>query len=277
MQMYTKLRPGVREFLRRAAEKFELWIHTNGNIAYASTVVQFLDPGGSLFENRIIAQGADRVEEMRADQPKALERGLEAREPITAVVDDSYAVWQAHSSSLVAVERYLYFPSTRISQGTRGQTLLEKNRDEDPKAGTLMVILGLLENMHSTVFAALKNPPVDTHHLQSNHKSTLPPWDVRFVLSKQRQKVLRGVNIVFSRIWPMEQDPKTHELWITARAFGAKCSTAIGPGVTHLVAADGSTEKAMAAKAAGIAVVSPLWLKGCCLLWRRLDEKKYPV
>jgi len=30
MQMYTKLRPGVREFLRRTAEKFELWIHTNG-------------------------------------------------------------------------------------------------------------------------------------------------------------------------------------------------------------------------------------------------------
>lgn len=30
MQMYTKLRPGIREFLRRTAEKFELWIHTNG-------------------------------------------------------------------------------------------------------------------------------------------------------------------------------------------------------------------------------------------------------
>jgi hypothetical protein len=30
MQMYTKLRPGVREFLSRTATKFELWIHTNG-------------------------------------------------------------------------------------------------------------------------------------------------------------------------------------------------------------------------------------------------------
>jgi hypothetical protein len=29
--MWTKLRPGVREFLQRASEKFELWIHTNGN------------------------------------------------------------------------------------------------------------------------------------------------------------------------------------------------------------------------------------------------------
>ena len=29
--MWTKLRPGVREFLTAAAQYFELWIHTNGN------------------------------------------------------------------------------------------------------------------------------------------------------------------------------------------------------------------------------------------------------
>lgn len=29
--MWTKLRPGVREFLSSADEFFELWIHTNGN------------------------------------------------------------------------------------------------------------------------------------------------------------------------------------------------------------------------------------------------------
>lgn len=29
-QMYTKLRPGVREFLTHASRYFQLWIHTNG-------------------------------------------------------------------------------------------------------------------------------------------------------------------------------------------------------------------------------------------------------
>ena len=29
--MWTKLRPGIREFLSAAAQSFELWIHTNGN------------------------------------------------------------------------------------------------------------------------------------------------------------------------------------------------------------------------------------------------------
>lgn len=35
MGMWTKLRPGVREFLRRAAERFELWIYTAGSKPYA--------------------------------------------------------------------------------------------------------------------------------------------------------------------------------------------------------------------------------------------------
>lgn len=35
VSMWTKLRPGVREFLRRAAERFELWIYTAGSKAYA--------------------------------------------------------------------------------------------------------------------------------------------------------------------------------------------------------------------------------------------------
>lgn len=235
-----------------------------------------LDPTGAFFSGRIIAQGAERIEDMRADQPKALEHGLEAREAITAVVDDSYAVWQAHSGSLVTIERYLYFPSTRTPAAARGQTLLEKNRDEDPIAGMLMHVLARLEQMHSDVLNALSNP-ASAEPPHSQEEQALLAWDVRRVLSTQRKKILQGVNIVFSRVIPLEVDPKTHELWQMAEAFGAKCSTAVGPGVTHLVAADGGTEKAAAARVAGVAVVSPHWLRGCCLLWKRLDERQFPV
>jgi hypothetical protein len=35
MGMWTKLRPGVRDFLRRAAQHFELWIYTAGSKPYA--------------------------------------------------------------------------------------------------------------------------------------------------------------------------------------------------------------------------------------------------
>jgi hypothetical protein len=37
--MWTKLRPGVREFLRRAAARFELWVYTAGSRSYAEVCV----------------------------------------------------------------------------------------------------------------------------------------------------------------------------------------------------------------------------------------------
>jgi hypothetical protein len=56
IKMWTKLRPGVHSFLLGAARYYQLWIHTNGNRAYADCVVRLLDPRGELFGDRIIAQ-----------------------------------------------------------------------------------------------------------------------------------------------------------------------------------------------------------------------------
>lgn len=75
--MWTKLRPGVHQFLQRASPLFEFWIHTNGNAAYAAAMVQLLDPTGELFGTRIIAQGVAGQEEAAAAQSKRLMKGLE--------------------------------------------------------------------------------------------------------------------------------------------------------------------------------------------------------
>ncbi len=42
-----------------------------GNKSYAAAVTKLLDPTGELFEQRVIAQGADRADEMQADQAKS--------------------------------------------------------------------------------------------------------------------------------------------------------------------------------------------------------------
>jgi hypothetical protein len=39
---------------------------------YAGCIARLLDPGGAFFGDRIIAQGADRAEEMVPDQAKSL-------------------------------------------------------------------------------------------------------------------------------------------------------------------------------------------------------------
>ena len=42
-----------------------------GNKSYAAAVTRVLDPMGQLFGDRVIAQGAERAEEMQADQAKS--------------------------------------------------------------------------------------------------------------------------------------------------------------------------------------------------------------
>jgi hypothetical protein len=61
--------------------------------------------------------------------PPALHlQGLAEREAITVIVDDSHSVWSQHRHNLVAVERYVYFPSSRASLGLKGPSLLDANR-----------------------------------------------------------------------------------------------------------------------------------------------------
>ncbi len=53
--MWTKLRPGVRAFLRRASELFELHVCTMGDRSYAEQMAALLDPRRTLFAERIVS------------------------------------------------------------------------------------------------------------------------------------------------------------------------------------------------------------------------------
>lgn len=88
--------------------------------------MEVLDPSGQLFRQRIIAQG--QPAEALVDKSKHLMEGLEGREAVAVVVDDSSSVWAAHSENLLAVERYVFFPSSRRQLRMPGQSLLELHR-----------------------------------------------------------------------------------------------------------------------------------------------------
>jgi hypothetical protein len=72
--MWTKLRPGVREMLRRASQRFELWIHTAGSRSYAAAMAELL--GAHYFGQRIIAQ-QDGAEELQVGLRRVHARVLE--------------------------------------------------------------------------------------------------------------------------------------------------------------------------------------------------------
>jgi RNA polymerase II C-terminal domain phosphatase-like 3/4 len=136
----------------------------------------------------------------------------------------------------------------------------------------LAVALRVLLAVHGGVFAALAVPP---RRLPSGD-AVAPNWDARAVLGTERARVLAGCRIAFSRVVPLGAPPAEHPLWRLAERLGAACATAVGAGTTHVVAAPGPpTDKVLAARAAGAAVVSPGWLQCSATLWRRADEAHF--
>jgi RNA polymerase II C-terminal domain phosphatase-like 3/4 len=136
----------------------------------------------------------------------------------------------------------------------------------------LAVTSQVLQRVHTAVFGAADVLKTRVAPDQQ------PPWDIRKVVPRLRRSVLRGVQLVFSRVIPLDQPPHTHALWQLAESFGAKCSKQFVPGVTtHVVAREAGTEKVSLARAAGAAVVSQRWLEASCILWQRANEREFGV
>ncbi|KAK9799003.1 hypothetical protein WJX73_002493 [Symbiochloris irregularis] len=258
-------------FTERASLFFQLWIHTNGNRTYALAIAELLDPTGELFQGRVIAQGAE--DGAATTTTKRLMQGLEDLESIALVVDDTSSVWHHHADSLLTVERYVFFPSSKQALGMTGDSFLESRRDEHGEHGMLMMALQVLMRVHIRVFRNLSDPSWHARALED--AATQPPWDARVGLRTERAKVLQGTVVMFSGFTPVSMRPEEHHLWIMAESFGARCTSAKADDVTHLVARQGGTEKVFWAGQMKKWVVSKGWLECSCVLWKRAAETDY--
>jgi hypothetical protein len=80
-------------------------------------------------------------------------------------------------------------------------------------------------------------------------------------------QVLAGVQLVFSRVIPLETNPRQHPLWVLAEQYGATCSQQCTPDTTHVVAMNQGTESGYADSSfllhlANIAAQAPSTCKG---------------
>ncbi|KAG0411526.1 hypothetical protein HPB47_011354 [Ixodes persulcatus] len=79
-----------------------------------------------------------------------------------------------------------------------------------------------------------------------------------------------------SELW--SQEPEKSRAWQTARALGARVSSDLCPGVTHLVAARPGTAKVnRARRTRQLHVVSPAWLWCCAERWEHVHEALFPL
>ncbi|XP_057496694.1 RNA polymerase II C-terminal domain phosphatase-like 3 isoform X2 [Actinidia eriantha] len=244
MGMWTKLRPGIWNFLEKASKLYELHLYTMGNKLYATEMAKLLDPNGVLFAGRVISRGDDNDlfdGDERVPKNKDLD-GVLGMESGVVIVDDSVRVWPHNKLNLIVVERYIYFPCSRRQFGLAGPSLLEIDHDERPEEGTLASSLAVIERIHQNFFS---------------HRS-LDEADVRNILASEQRKILAGCRIVFSRVFPVgETNPHLHPLWQTAEQFGAVCTNQIDEQVTHVVANSLGTDKVNWALSTGRFVVHP--------------------
>lgn len=263
MGLWTKLRPGIWNFLERASKLFELHIYTMGNKMYATEIAKVLDPTGTLFAGRVISRGDDNPVDGFQMVPKSKDLdGVLGMESGVVIIDDSLKVWPYNKQSLIVVERYTYFPCSRRQFGLSGPSLLEIDHDERVKDGTLASSLSVIERVHEKFFS----------HCNLNDA------DVRNILSSEQRKILKGCRIVFSRIFPVEEaNPHLHPLWQTAEQFGAVCTNQIDEQVTHVVANLRGTDKVTWALSTGRFVVQPGWVEASALLYRRAKEHEFVV
>ncbi|KXZ47957.1 hypothetical protein GPECTOR_31g319 [Gonium pectorale] len=287
--LWLKLRPGARAFLSRASERFELWARTRQGRPYADALVELLDPSQQLFGSRVVAQGV---------LAKRLLSALDARAPVAAVLDTPDAAWmgEALGGSLLPVPPYSYFAyrpcsaaggAALAASGMAGRSLLEVDRDECPERGVLAAALPLLESLHGRVITAHSSPspasaqpptPASSGAGSAGSGPSLEPWDVRRVLREQRERVLAGAHICFSRVFAGGAAAAArHPLWRLAEACGAVCSASVSESTTHVVSTSGATEKALWAQQNGRFVVYPSWLECSCYMWRKADEALFLV
>ncbi|XP_047330616.1 RNA polymerase II C-terminal domain phosphatase-like 3 [Impatiens glandulifera] len=264
MGMWTKLRPGIWNFLEKASKLFELHLYTMGNKLYATEMAKLLDPKGVLFSGRVMSRGdePDSIDgEPRAAKIKDLD-GVLGMESAVVIIDDSIRVWPHNKLNLIVVERYIYFPCSRRQFGLLGPSLLEIDHDERPENGTLASSLGVIERIHKNFFS---------HH-------SLDDADVRAILASEQKKILAGCRVMFSRIFPVgEANPHLHPLWMTAEQFGAVCTNHIDDQVTHVVAHSPGTDKVNWALSRGRFVVHPGWVEASALLYRRANEHDFAI
>ncbi|XP_021858055.2 RNA polymerase II C-terminal domain phosphatase-like 4 isoform X3 [Spinacia oleracea] len=258
IRMMTKLRPYVRTFLQEASNMFEMYIYTMGERAYAIEMAKLLDPGNVYFNSRVIS---------KADCTRRHQKGLDVvlgKDSAVLILDDTEAVWQRHKDNLILMERYHYFSSSCRQFGFNCKSLSELKGDENEADGALATVLGVLKKIHSNFF----NP---------EHGDDFAARDVRQVLRKIRNEILRGCKIVFSRVFSTESQAENHHLWKMAEQLGATCAVEVDSSVTHVVSEYAGTEKSRWAVQNGNFLVHPKWLEAANYLWSKKPEQQFPV
>jgi RNA polymerase II subunit A-like phosphatase len=104
---YIKMRPGLKEFLERVSQLYELHVYTMGTRAYALGIAKIIDPDKKLFGDRIISR-----DENGSWTQKRLERLFPVDTKMVVIIDDRADVWPYNRTNLIKVNPFDFWKGT---------------------------------------------------------------------------------------------------------------------------------------------------------------------
>lgn len=99
INVYVKIRPLAREFLRRVAMMFEVCVFTASLAPYADRVVDYLDPAGQLVHHRLYREHCTNVEGNYIKDMSLMGRSMER----IAIVDNSPVAYSFQPENAIPI------------------------------------------------------------------------------------------------------------------------------------------------------------------------------
>ncbi|XP_074276864.1 RNA polymerase II C-terminal domain phosphatase-like 4 [Silene latifolia] len=133
VKLLVKLRPGVREFLKKASDMFELSIYTMGTRDYANTMAGLLalgsnQDGRSMFKKKIIS---------REDCTMARQKGLDvvlSDRRVVLIVDDKDDVWEESCrANVIKIAPYRFFEDGKRKREVDYNEIIAMDDDDELK------------------------------------------------------------------------------------------------------------------------------------------------
>ena len=152
----------------------------------------------------------------------------------------------------------------------------------------LLYLEEILTRIHKAFYSMVDERCQDRSPPSSKPATSIVPLpDLKSLIPYVKRKTLKGCNIVFSGLVPLNTAPEKSRAYIVARALGATVQQDIigakhtgkkRHATTHLVAAKPGTGKHKTAlRTWGVHIVSSAWLWACEERWEHCDEHLFPL
>ncbi|CRK24039.1 hypothetical protein BN1708_003730 [Verticillium longisporum] len=301
---YIKMRPGLREFLEKVAELYELHVYTMGTRAYALNIAKIVDPQQKLFGNRrrdILPAPADVPNGKTAANasPNITPEQAQPQTPAkTSALDELVSMSSGNDKKLQAEqteeqERSLEHQITDRPLAHM-QEVLDKEKEEKEKAAPeednepihrgqvlrdddeeLQFLQSHLTRLHGDFF--------EIYDARRASRRESPPRQAPSHDKPRKASYDDGVDLsMVPDVGEVLDDLKAKVLQDTVIVLSGLVPLGIDvtQRVTHLVVAaarTGTQKVKQASRISSIKIVNQNWLSDCLSQWKHVDEAPYLV